>query len=137
MTNYKILSPVEEELITQFTDMILTVSLKDCDVADIVREVNTHHCTRACRKYSDYWRFHLPNKVKYQDPKVRKAVAEHTKSVLSKVKSVLKNNDLMSGSVTPIHVFTSCFMHFISRQNFIHLELSIKTRHYFWLWREK
>ena len=95
MTNYKILSPIEEELITQFTDMILT------------------------------------------DPKVRKAVAEHTKSVLSKVKSVLKNNYLMSGSVTPIHVFTSCFMHFISRQNFIHLELSLKTRHYFWSWREK
>ena len=52
MTNYKILSPDEEELITQFTDMILTVSMKDCDVADIVREVNTHHRTR------DVWKCH-------------------------------------------------------------------------------
>ena len=108
MTNDKVLSEDEEDLITSFADMTSSVSLKDPATADIVGEVNRHHCTRACRKYSTHCRFHFPKfpvgntlvatpaKVTYSDPEVRTAVSERAKFALSKVKNVLRDKAVMT-----------------------------------------
>ena len=108
MCNDKILTEEEEDVIKRFADMISSVSLKDPATTDIVREVNFHHCTRACRKYSSFCRFHFPrfpvaqtlvatpNKVKYPDPEERNRVGEWTKLALSKVKNILKDEAVMA-----------------------------------------
>ena len=104
----KILSELEEDQVTRFANKISTVSLKDPVTVDIVKKVNFHHCTRACRKYSDFCRFHFPKfpvsetlvatpcEISYPDPEERKLVTLKIKLVLSKVKKVLKDDDLMT-----------------------------------------
>ena len=108
MTNEKILSEDEESLITQFCNIIASVSLKDPATVDIVKEVNIHHCTRACRKYTNNCRFNYPkfpsahtliatpDRIMYSQPEIRKFMGEKTKLVLSKVKKILKDEDVMS-----------------------------------------
>ena len=99
---------LEEDLVTRFADIISTVSLKDPTTVDIVRKVNFHHCTKACRKYSDFCRFHFPkfpvvetlvatpSQISFPDPENRKLATLKIKLVLSKVKKVLKDNALMT-----------------------------------------
>ena len=46
--------------LVNFVDKFISVSLKDPETRETVREVNTHHHTKSCRKYHSTCRFSFP-----------------------------------------------------------------------------
>ena len=103
--------------LVQFADKFVSVSLSDPDICDVVMEVNTHHHTRTCRKYSpDQCRFGFPrfptNKttiaVPYHfmegfnengeplSPEEKKEIFDDLSEVLDLVKATLKDDKLMA-----------------------------------------
>ena len=107
ITEEKLLSPEETSLITRFADKFITVTLKDPSTVDIVKQVNVHHHTRACRKYGTQCRFFYPKfpidttllaipiKVWTDDEKKRKEGKQLAEKFLRKVKDVLEDDELM------------------------------------------
>ena len=56
----KTLDPLDKKAIAEFADGSITCTLKDFRTLDIVKEVQTHSHTKACRKYSSSCRFMFP-----------------------------------------------------------------------------
>ena len=96
------LTDEEENVIARFADKFITCTLKDPDTRDIVEEVNTHHHTRACRKYnSSICRFafprypatktlvSIPARIRYKDECVRDEIISRAKCTLKLVRDVL------------------------------------------------
>jgi exonuclease III len=91
-----------------FADKVITCSLTD-ETADIVKEVNVHHHTRACRKYGTQCRFHfpklpslrtiisVPERLLFKEIEATKRLEEMNKlqTIVNKVKSVLVDDDAM------------------------------------------
>ena len=106
--NEEILSEKEEASLTRFADKFITCTLKDPTTRDIVQDVNIHNHTKTCRKYNaNNCRFNFPRfpvdrtlisvpaRIKYIDESKREEMLLRAKKVLSKVRDILINTDLM------------------------------------------
>ena len=58
--NEKSLSPENIQCLSEFADKIITCSLRDAATYKIVQQVQIHHHTHTCRKYSTKCRFFFP-----------------------------------------------------------------------------
>merc|ERR1711894_118296 len=93
-----------KKILTAFIDNFITVStnpdIVGADVAQSAEEVNKHHHTRTCQKFSSECRFHFP---KYPSPctiiaqpmkesgkKRTKKLEQHTKT-LDAVKAIIED----------------------------------------------
>ena len=99
--------------LVNFVDKFISVSLKDPETRETVREVNTHHHTKSCRKYHSTCRFSFPKypskKTLIAQPSKRINQSESeesnentndkndtSKEILRNVKDILENEELMS-----------------------------------------
>ena len=104
------LTSQEKESVCEFADSFISCSLKDPKTEDIVRSVNTHHHTKTCRKYGDNnCRFYFPRfpslktivsvpvNVSNIDEKNHEQSMKDCTELLSKVKTVLEDEEKMKG----------------------------------------
>ena len=89
-----------------YADMFISCSLKTPG-GRIASEVNRHHHTRTCRKRGTTCRFNFPRfpsfktvlsipvRIKFPDPEIRALILEKSKLVLSKIKQVLEDDEVM------------------------------------------
>ena len=101
------LSPENLKALSEFADHFITCSLRDPSTNSIVREVQIHHHTKTCRKYSTKCRFYFPRypslrtiiSVPYNKLLLTKENQcirlEEAKLILSKVARVLENEEVM------------------------------------------
>ena len=97
------------ESLVKFVDTFVTVTLMDPDAGNLVRLVNMHHHTKACRKYGCFCRFHYPKfpslktiisvparlKFKNLETEERQQKIDELRSVLKKVQNILENDEIM------------------------------------------
>ena len=99
------------ESLAKFADKFVTVSLMDPEIEEVVRLVNCHHHTKACRKYGHgcACRFKfpkfpsmktiisVPDRLKFQDLEIKEKQkkTEELQTILRKVKSVLEDEKKM------------------------------------------
>ena len=103
----KVLSDPEKEAVVSFVDLFISCSLKNPRIENIVRAVNMHHHTKACRKYGSKCRFFFPRfptlrtivaapiKMSESSPDIQKKKLSDSKKILDKVKAVLENESEM------------------------------------------
>ena len=99
-------------MLVKFADMSITCSKKDYRTKDIVKDVQTHHHTQACRKYSTNCRFSFPRFPslrtlvsvpfnKFDGTKEEKTkILEESKALLKKVTGVLEDEDKLESIVS-------------------------------------
>ena len=86
------------ELLTQFVEHWISVSLKDPSTRNLAKTLNCHHCfKRSCQKKSPKCRYHfprfpslktiiaIPSKVKFPDEEVRLTEVQKSKALKQKV----------------------------------------------------
>ena len=102
------------ELLTQFVEHWISVSLKDPSTRNLAKTLNCHHCfKRSCQKKSPKCRYHfprfpslktiiaIPSKVKFPDEEVRVTEVQKSKALKQKVKNILEDKNAMSALCQP------------------------------------
>ena len=111
LRNGKTLDEDEEYALRNFIDEFTTVSLCEdevgIEVASIAKEVNKHHHTKTCLKYSDHCRFNYPKypiwftiiAKPYDSTEFEEEMENmhHYTQILTRVKEVLEDEDVMKG----------------------------------------
>ena len=105
--NEEMLDFKDKKAIAKFSDLFITCSLKNPKTRDIVKEVQIHHHTKACRKYCPVCRFYFPRfpslhtivSVPFHkipgSKEEQEVKLQNSKEVLTKVSCVLENDEWM------------------------------------------
>ena len=106
------------ESLAKFADEFVTVSLMDPEIEELVRLVNIHHHTKACRKYGCKCRFKFPKfptmktiisiparlKYKHLSSEDQHKKVEELQTILKKVKDYARRKKLDSAAVSYTHL---------------------------------
>ena len=105
--NEEVMNNDEKQALADFADKFISCSLKNSKTEKIVRKVNIHCHTKACRKNSKECRFNFPRfptlktivavpiRFLEEDPEKQKVKLKHAKAVREKVLKVLQNEEQM------------------------------------------